>query len=215
MKNTSAPLLKLAIFAFPLSLLLLIAPTVRADVISDVTTDIKETETVKQKEPLVNAVEVLSINKDATKVEAVKAEATKVESAKVEAIADPLEKPAENVTGRNEPANTASTPKNPTVSQSPVPPTPTSNPANAPSPSITILSPTVNTVMDTPSATVVIQSPSNAKVELLVNGKLVDSNSIGRSELDEVNKTTTQTWYGVPLQAGENILSAFGKGRRF
>jgi hypothetical protein len=47
MRNTSAPLLKLAIFAFPQVMLLLIAPTVRADVISDVTTDIKEPEAIK------------------------------------------------------------------------------------------------------------------------------------------------------------------------
>jgi outer membrane protein OmpA-like peptidoglycan-associated protein len=252
MKNTSAPLLKLAIFAFPQVMLLLIAPTVRADVISDVATDVKEPE-IKQQESLTKPVETLPVQNESVKVDAINVESTKVEpkSVKVEAIADStdpkvdskvdpqvdpkgdsqnitIEKPAENVTGKDASANTAeptkNPAKNPTASQDPVAPpttpapatapTPTTSPAptttstNSTSPRITILSPTVNAVMDSPAATVVIQMPSNTKVELLVNGNLVNSNSIGRSELDEVNKTVTQTWYGVPLQAGENILSA-------
>ena len=76
------------------------------------------------------------------------------------------------------------------------------------SPRIVILSPTVGTVLDAPAATVVIQMPSNTKIELLVNGKAVDSNLIGRSQLDEANKTITQTWYGVSLQAGDNQITA-------
>ena len=74
-------------------------------------------------------------------------------------------------------------------------------------PHIVILSPTVGTVLDAPAATVVIQMPSDTKIELLVNGKAVNSNLIGRSELDETNKTVTQTWYGVPLQAGDNTIA--------
>jgi outer membrane protein OmpA-like peptidoglycan-associated protein len=73
---------------------------------------------------------------------------------------------------------------------------------------IVILSPTVDTVLDAPAATVVIQMPAKTQVELLVNGKAVDSSSIGRSEIDEANQTITQTWYGVPLQAGDNTISA-------
>ncbi len=76
------------------------------------------------------------------------------------------------------------------------------------SPRIVILSPTVGTVLDAPAATVVIQMPSNTKIELLVNGKAVDPNLIGRSQLDEANKTITQTWYGVSLQAGDNQITA-------
>ncbi len=228
MKNTSAPLLKLAIFAFPQVMLLLIAPSVRADVVSDVSTESKKTD-IKQKDSLANPVKVLPVNAESVKVEPISVKVEAIASPKVDpqniTIEKPAEKPTEKVTGQNEPANTANLttnppknpPKNPTVSQSPVAPettpnpttpTPATAPTNSTSPRITILSPTANTVMDAPAATVVIQSPSNTKVELLVNGKLVDSNSIGRSELDEVNKTITQTWYGVPLQAGENILSA-------
>lgn len=84
----------------------------------------------------------------------------------------------------------------------------TANTSDKTPPRIIILSPTVGTVLDAPAATVVIQMPSNTKIELLVNGKAVDSNSIGRSELDETNKTITQTWYGVSLQAGDNQITA-------
>ncbi|MEI6329104.1 MAG: OmpA family protein [Pseudanabaena sp. ELA645] len=260
MKNTSAPLLKLAIFAFPQVMLLLIAPSVRADVISEVSADIKEPEAIKQKEPLVNPVKVLSsqnetgksevakvdpVKLDSVKLDSVKPDPVKPDPVKPEAISDPKAstpqkgedvnqkvpltnqsastQPAssQNVDGKSEPANiqlaplsttqnTTLTPKNPTVSQTTSAPAPTSTPANpsSDSPRVTILSPTVNSVMDIPAATVVIQSPSNTKVELLVNGRKVDASSIGRSELDEANKIITQTWYGVPLQAGENILSA-------
>ncbi len=76
------------------------------------------------------------------------------------------------------------------------------------SPRIVILSPTVGAVLDQPTATVVIQIPSNTKIELLVNGKPVDPKLIGRSQPDEANQTLTQTWYGVPLRAGENVITA-------
>jgi outer membrane protein OmpA-like peptidoglycan-associated protein len=82
-----------------------------------------------------------------------------------------------------------------------------STPNPAAQPRIIILSPTVGAVLDVPAATVVIQIPNKTKVELLVNGKAVDPSLIGRSELDETNQITTQTWYGVPLQAGDNTIS--------
>ncbi len=83
----------------------------------------------------------------------------------------------------------------------------TSNKPSVSPPKIIILSPTTGTVLDAPAATVVVQMPVGSKVELLVNGKAVSSSSIGRSELDETNRTITQTWYGVPLQAGENAIA--------
>ena len=75
------------------------------------------------------------------------------------------------------------------------------------SPRIVILSPTVGTVLDAPAATVVIQMPSNTKIELLVNGKAVDPNLIGRSQLDEANKV-------LGLERGE-APDAVGTGNRF
>ncbi|WP_286391718.1 TonB-dependent receptor [Pseudanabaena mucicola] len=85
---------------------------------------------------------------------------------------------------------------------------PQTAPNTAISPKITILSPTTGTVIDSPAATVVIQLPLKTKIELLVNGKVINSNLVGRSELDEANQTVTQTWYGVPLQAGDNTIAA-------
>ncbi len=72
---------------------------------------------------------------------------------------------------------------------------------------IIILSPTVGTVLDAPAATLVIQMPMDSKIEVLVNGKAADASLIGRSELNESAKTVTQTWYGVPLQAGDNQIT--------
>lgn len=86
-------------------------------------------------------------------------------------------------------------------------------PGNAPEVSvgmaaIQVSSPTPNAVLDVPAATVVLRSPLAAKVELRVNGALVDSSLIGRTETDTTTKTVTQTWYGVSLQEGENTITA-------
>ena len=180
MKSSSASLLKLGIIVFPQILTLLVCSSVRADLV----TEVKTSEDIKPQIPVTN-------------------------------------QPVTNQPVINQPvinqANTPSiqivAPKNITQSSdiSPIP-----NAANIPdhpnkpvvsSPRIIILSPTVGTVLDAPAATVVIQMPMGTKIELLVNGKAVSSSSIGRSELDETNKTITQTWYGVPLQAGENTIA--------
>lgn len=75
-------------------------------------------------------------------------------------------------------------------------------------PSVQILTPVLNAVLDVPAATVVVRSSLDAKVELRVNGTLVDSSLIGRTETDATAKTVTQTWYGVSLQEGENTVTA-------
>ena len=78
-----------------------------------------------------------------------------------------------------------------------------------------ILTPTTNSVIDIPAATVIVQylgsSPIprvSGAIELKVNGQLVDKKSIGRTETDTKTNIVTQTWYGVSLNAGENILIA-------
>jgi hypothetical protein len=73
---------------------------------------------------------------------------------------------------------------------------------------VQILTPTANAVMDIPATSVTIRSAIGAKVELRVNGNLVDSNSIGRTETDSQKGTVTQTWYGVSLGSGESTVSA-------
>ncbi|PZV16206.1 MAG: hypothetical protein DCF20_08675 [Pseudanabaena sp.] len=182
MKNASATLLKLGILVFPQAFLLLMTSTVKAELIEDVNTNLK----IKQKEALANQPET---NSNKTISHQLLAQFSNTEKVSI------TEKIPEFVTdmpksGIDIPktANTVNTNEN--VSR------------------IVILSPTVGTVLDAPAATVVIQMPSNTKIELLVNGKAVDPNSIGRSELDETNKTITQTWYGVSLQAGDNQITA-------
>ena len=190
MKNTSAPLVKLGILVFPQILLLLMASTVHAEPIADTKTDLSDRK-VKQQKPVINQPADIKLDNkkisDSKKVADIKLDTKKVSDTKK----DPA-KTSEPVANIPKTAQTPSTTAIPEQS----------------SPRIIILSPTVGTVLDVPAATVVIQMPSNIKIELLVNGKVVDPTSIGRSELDETNKIITQTWYGVPLQAGDNQITA-------
>ncbi len=71
-----------------------------------------------------------------------------------------------------------------------------------------ILTPTTNSVVDIPAATVIVQYLGSSPIELKVNGQLVDSKSIGRTETDTKTNIVTQTWYGVSLNAGDNIIVA-------
>lgn len=71
-----------------------------------------------------------------------------------------------------------------------------------------ILSPASGTVLDLPATTIVLQYPTGSQIQLFVNGKPVDPSLIGRTETDPNTGTTTQTWYGVPLTEGENIIEA-------
>jgi outer membrane protein OmpA-like peptidoglycan-associated protein len=184
MKNTSAPLVKLGILALPQILLLLMASTAHAELIGNVKHDAK----IKHKEPVSDKSKVTSkqsINPSDS------AQTTKPPDTKMASEPAKIPEPAVNTIKTTQNPNTAKTPNTPEQT----------------SPRIVILSPTVGTVLDTPAATVVIQMPSNVKIELLANGKVVNPNSIGRSELDETNKTITQTWYGVTLQAGDNQIT--------
>lgn len=73
---------------------------------------------------------------------------------------------------------------------------------------ITIVSPIPKAVIDVPATTVVLRFPLDSQVELQVNGKSVSTSLVGRTEKDRAKKQTTQTWYGVPLQDGENTIVA-------
>ncbi|ALF51608.1 hypothetical protein ACX27_00135 [Nostoc piscinale CENA21] len=81
---------------------------------------------------------------------------------------------------------------------------------NAP---IKILNPSTDSVVDIPAANVSVQFSSGSQIELRVNGVLVDSSLVGRTETDNQTNLVTQTWYGVSLQAGENIISAQEVGK--
>ena len=73
---------------------------------------------------------------------------------------------------------------------------------------ITIVSPIPKAVIDVPATTVVLRFPLDSQVELQVNGKSVSASLVGRTEKDRAKKQTTQTWYGVPLQDGDNTIVA-------
>ncbi len=73
---------------------------------------------------------------------------------------------------------------------------------------LTIISPTVGSILDNPAATVILRYRVGTEVELKVNGNAVDSSLIGRTETDNINNLITQTWYGVPLTAGNNTITA-------
>jgi hypothetical protein len=73
--------------------------------------------------------------------------------------------------------------------------------------SVKIITPTTNTVADIPATTIIISYLAGSPVELKVNGKLVDSSLIGRTETDTKTNVVTQTWYGVSLNAGENYIT--------
>ncbi len=73
---------------------------------------------------------------------------------------------------------------------------------------VRILSPTVGEVLDVPAATVVVQYTQGSQVELTINGATVSNALVGRTETDQTTGIVTQTWYGVALKEGENILAA-------
>lgn len=73
---------------------------------------------------------------------------------------------------------------------------------------IKILTPTPESVVDVQATTVILQFAAGSQVELRVNGVLVDAALVGRTETDNSNNLATQTWYGVSLKEGENVISA-------
>ncbi len=80
--------------------------------------------------------------------------------------------------------------------------------ASPTSTAVKILTPTVGSVVDVAATTVVVQFTTGNQVELRVNGTLVDASAIGKTETDASTNLVTQTWYGVSLNGGENIISA-------
>ena len=73
---------------------------------------------------------------------------------------------------------------------------------------VVILSPTPDALVDVAATPIVVQFPVGNEVELRVNGDLSDRSLIGRTETDSETDLVTQTWYGVSLQNGENVISA-------
>jgi hypothetical protein len=72
---------------------------------------------------------------------------------------------------------------------------------------VKILAPTPDAIVDVAAAPIIVQFPVGNQVELRVNGDLSDRSLIGRTETDAQTDLVTQTWYGVSLQNGENVIS--------
>ncbi len=76
-----------------------------------------------------------------------------------------------------------------------------------------IISPAPRTILDTPATAITAQFPEGNPVELRVNGKAVQNDLIGRTEVavdtQTGNRFVTQTWYGVSLKGGENKIELF------
>ncbi|MFN7716353.1 MAG: TonB-dependent receptor [Pseudanabaenaceae cyanobacterium] len=77
---------------------------------------------------------------------------------------------------------------------------------NSSRPPLDILTPAANSVMNDGSVTVTVRYGLGMQVELSVNGRKIDANQIGRTETDTRNQLVTQTWYGVVLRDGENLI---------
>jgi hypothetical protein len=73
---------------------------------------------------------------------------------------------------------------------------------------VKILSPTTQSVTGDRAATIVLQYSADKKVSLIVNGQVVDVKQVGRTENDSKTNLITQTWYGVVLQEGKNVITA-------
>ena len=96
----------------------------------------------------------------------------------------------------------------PTLTTPVTPPVVTPTPTNPVGTGVRILAPAPNAVLDIPATSVVLQYPVGTTIELKVNDTLVDSKLIGRTETDAKTNLITQTWYGVSLSGGKNILTA-------
>ncbi len=81
-------------------------------------------------------------------------------------------------------------------------------PKDANNSAVKILAPTPDALVDVAATPIIVQFPVGNEVELRVNGELSDRSLIGRTETDSETDLVTQTWYGVSLSNGENVISA-------
>ena len=71
---------------------------------------------------------------------------------------------------------------------------------------VEFLSPQANAFLEIPATSVVLRFPVGANIALLANGEVVDSSLVGRTETDSNTGLRIQSWYGIVLQTGENLL---------
>ena len=71
---------------------------------------------------------------------------------------------------------------------------------------VEILTPQSGEILTIPSTSVALRFPVGAKIALLVNGRFIDQSQVGRTETDPTTNLRVQTWYGLSLEAGENLI---------
>ncbi|MFK8182014.1 MAG: TonB-dependent receptor [Phormidesmis sp.] len=71
---------------------------------------------------------------------------------------------------------------------------------------VEILTPQSGAILNIPSTPVALRFPVGAKIALLVNGQLIDDSQVGRTETDPETDLRIQTWYGLSLEPGENLI---------
>lgn len=110
------------------------------------------------------------------------------------------------------PPTTESTPTGVVATMEPASNSGTPSPQNAPHPlaanEVRIITPSANGVLDIPAATVIVQFSEGSQIELRVNGAVIPPGLVGRTETDKTTRIVTQTFYGVSLQEGRNLLTA-------
>jgi hypothetical protein len=77
---------------------------------------------------------------------------------------------------------------------------------------IKILSPLSESTLGQKSTNLVVQYPTGTTVAVTVNGTPLDAAIATQVQPDSGSGTTTQVWYAVPLQSGENTLTVQGGG---
>lgn len=71
---------------------------------------------------------------------------------------------------------------------------------------VEFLSPEAGAFLDIPATSIALRFPVGANIALLANGRVVDSSLVGRTETDPSTQLRTQTWYGISLLPGQNVL---------
>ncbi|NJM76869.1 MAG: hypothetical protein HC852_15135 [Acaryochloridaceae cyanobacterium RU_4_10] len=135
---------------------------------------------------------------------------TQAQSAMTDTVASKVDPSTVKVEPSIAPIPPSSTSPTPTGSVDPKESAPSATPSAT---GVFFITPTNGELLNKPATAVTIQSPLDRKIELRVNGQLVDQKFIGRTETDTSTQIVKQTWYGVVLQAGSNTLTAHEVGK--
>jgi len=77
---------------------------------------------------------------------------------------------------------------------------------------VRIISPKLSVITEN-KTNLVVEYHSSAEVTVKVNGKLIDASIVTQVEKDAAQQLNTQVWYNVPLEEGENTITALANGK--